>query len=398
MTKKIGNALALLVCMLTLQGQAHADYDTKACNVSFTEEQERILGSAHQVGSPVNFGVTLQAIAWKESFVGDKVVRANPTDGRYGSYGITHVQLSTGAWMLDQKPTKPFRTGLRNDLVTDDSYALQFAAAYLVHTETIAKKITRDGNRQWRATVASYNGSGAQARRYVEDVADKVSYLKSCGLTKTMKRISTPLVAADSTAKKSAKEKLRDRLAEKRSITKEAKALVTEQKASKRANTKSRKVADEPVKTKRARDVLADAGALPRKAPKSVLRNADPLTKEYIQKKTMDIYERALKRAKGDPTIIAWAKGLAVKHVKDPLDQQFMFSVHTLTACCVASGQTKFQTDLDFLNLMLATYMNPSVALVFKNGKFDSALVSKQDAAARMESEDGISVIYSVVV
>ncbi|WYW00697.1 hypothetical protein Illi2_00015 [Pseudomonas phage vB_PpuM-Illi-2] len=392
MTKKIGTALAALVCMLTLQGQAHADYDTKACNVSFTEEQERILGSAHQVGSPVNFGVTLQAIAWKESFVGDKVVRANPTDGRYGSYGITHVQLSTGAWMLDQKPTKPFRTGLRNDLVTDDSYALQFAAAYLVHTETIAKKITRDGNRQWRATVASYNGSGAQARRYVEDVADKVSYLKSCGLTKTMKRISTPLVAADSTAKKSAKEKLKDRLAEKRVAT-----AVAETK-SKRPNTKSRKVADEPVKVKRARDVLAAAGALPRKSPKSVLRNADPLTKEYIQKKTMDIYERALKRAKGDPTVIAWAKGLAVKHIKDPLDQQFMFSVHTLAACCVAGGQTKFQADLDFLNLMLATYLNPSVALVFKNGKFDAALVSKEEAAERMHNEDGISVIYSVIV
>ncbi|WYW02365.1 hypothetical protein Lauda_00014 [Pseudomonas phage vB_PpuM-Lauda] len=392
MTKKIGTALAALVCMLTLQGQAHADYDTKACNVSFTEEQERILGTAHQVGSPVNFGVTLQAIAWKESFVGDKVVRANPTDGRYGSYGITHVQLSTGAWMLDQKPTKPFRTGLRNDLVTDDSYALQFAAAYLVHTETIAKKITRDGNRQWRVTVASYNGSGAQARRYVEDVADKVSYLKSCGLTKTMKRISAPLVASDSTAKKSAKQKLKDRLAEKRVAT-----AVAETK-SKRPNTKSRKVADEPVKVTRARDVLADAGALPRKSPKSVLRNADPLTKEYIQKKTMDIYTRALKHAKGDPTVIAWAKGLAVKHIKDPLDQQFMFSVHTLAACCVANGQKKFQTDLDFLNLMLATYLNPSVALVFKNGKFDSALISKQEASERMHNEDGISVIYSVIV
>lgn len=59
-----------------------------------------VLRLAYATGYQDNLGHTLAAVAWQEGFVGDRIVRINPEDGKLGSYGVISMQLSTAKYLL----------------------------------------------------------------------------------------------------------------------------------------------------------------------------------------------------------------------------------------------------------------------------------------------------------
>lgn len=150
----------------------------------YTVEQRKILDLAYSVGYDYDLGVTLAAISKQESFVGSYVIRDNPNDysvhydaeGREtkirGSYGITHILLSTAMWLEEEDSLWGARGKIASKLMTDDVYALRMAIKKL-------ESVKREGQ-TWREMVARYNGSGIMARQYAEKIASHVNEFKRC--------------------------------------------------------------------------------------------------------------------------------------------------------------------------------------------------------------------------
>lgn len=150
--------------MLLLTSKVNAAY----CN--FTKEQDRLLQLAISWGIPYDFEMTLPAIVMQESFVGDKVVRINPDDGRLGSYGVTHVLLETGLWLEGKKFSRWEALALAEELVTDDDKAMQLALL----------KLKSVHNGDFLATWRKYNHSN-HGGDYANDIRNNIRTLKTCG-------------------------------------------------------------------------------------------------------------------------------------------------------------------------------------------------------------------------
>ena len=140
------------------------------CDISFTPEQNALLHLAHAVGEPHDLGYTLAALTWKESFVGAHIVRINPSDGKHGSYGVTHILLTTAMWMTGVESSWEGKAELAPKLMRDDIYTMNLSLRYLLRFEHLP----------YRKQVERYNGQGPQAEEYANAVIDRVRLLQNC--------------------------------------------------------------------------------------------------------------------------------------------------------------------------------------------------------------------------
>lgn len=154
----------LLACCLSVHITAQAS------ECIFTGEQERLLHLAASYGDAFNYRKTLPAIVMQESFVWKHVVRINPTDGKLGSYGITHILLDTAMWLEEVDSRWEALDKLTERLIKDDLYALQLAVKKLdsVH----------DPEKGWLSTWSAYNGG---SRKYAESIRSNIRLLERCG-------------------------------------------------------------------------------------------------------------------------------------------------------------------------------------------------------------------------
>lgn len=168
MKKVIVSLLSLL-----LSSVAVAQY---TCD-TFTEEQEQLLKMAYVVGVDYDRGYTLAGIIWRESFVGEYVIRVNSNDGDYGSYGIGHMQLSTAMYMLDVDSSWQAKSHLVPLMISDDIFSMSLSMKYLIKKDTLTN---------WRASIRRYNGSGSKADEYADDVIERIRVLEKCGFMQNL--------------------------------------------------------------------------------------------------------------------------------------------------------------------------------------------------------------------
>jgi hypothetical protein len=135
-----------------------------------TPEQSYLVAKAYYTGLPKDMGYTLAAIVIQESFVGRYVIRANNTDGRYGSYGITHVMLDTAMWLEGYNNSWKAKAEILPRLISDDDYALELAL----------KKLHSVKSETWWSTWAKYNGSGTMAQEYARKIGAHIKMIKQC--------------------------------------------------------------------------------------------------------------------------------------------------------------------------------------------------------------------------
>lgn len=137
-----------------------------------TQEQKSILVQAYQLGAPYDLGYTLAAIAWQESFVGDRIVPINLQDP---SAGLWHKNIYNA---LAEHPETP-QNGLQinmmaQKLINDMEFAASIAIADLEHW-----KVRRNGD--WEDIWASYNAGkyyrSEQGRNYARAIHQKVRAL-----------------------------------------------------------------------------------------------------------------------------------------------------------------------------------------------------------------------------
>lgn len=139
-----------------------------ADDCKFTTEQDRLIKLAASYGESFGYRKTLPAIVMRESFVGSYVVRINPKDGKHGSYGITHILLSTAMWLEGEDNIWKAKSEIVDRLMTDDIYSLKLAVEKL---DSVNK-----GN--WMSTWASYNGG---SKKYAYKIRDNIRLLERCG-------------------------------------------------------------------------------------------------------------------------------------------------------------------------------------------------------------------------
>lgn len=139
----------------------------------YTDDQKAILRLSYSVGEPYDLGYTLASIVVQESFVGPYIVRINPSDGGYGSYGLGHVLLD---WAMTYEGVDSSWEGkeiLIPKLLTDDVYALNMALNHLLS----------NSHKGWKDMVISYNGSYTYYNRVVPILRDlqKCLHIKKRG-------------------------------------------------------------------------------------------------------------------------------------------------------------------------------------------------------------------------
>lgn len=139
--------------------------NAEQCRV-FTDEQQQVLDEAYAFGLPYDYGYTLAAIAMKESFVADRVLRYNPTDP---STGVTHIQFNTlkhlsglGHWDSIE---------LAKELIQNDHLSFYYSL----------KKLDSIKGTFWRKWVG-YNGRGRAAEEYANDIQGIIKMFKRCGV------------------------------------------------------------------------------------------------------------------------------------------------------------------------------------------------------------------------
>ncbi len=137
---------------------------------SFTPEQTRLVKLASSYGEIYGYQKTLAAIVVQESFIGDRVIRMNPTDGKYGSYGITHVLLETAMWLESSSRIEAWDV-IAPRLQNDDIYALHLSV----------RKLDTVNNGNWVETWNRYNGN---SKTYGIKIRDHIRNLESCGFFK----------------------------------------------------------------------------------------------------------------------------------------------------------------------------------------------------------------------
>lgn len=160
----------LIVTVVLLAGWLFTDNAHATSCPTFTHEQDILVRKAHAIGSSHDLGYTLAAITWKESIVGDYIVRINATDGQWGSYGVGNMLLTTAMEMEGVENYWRAKARLAPKLINDDVEALSLSMRYLLRHKSLG----------WRAMIVKYNGRGADAVRYQKDVVRRVSVLQRC--------------------------------------------------------------------------------------------------------------------------------------------------------------------------------------------------------------------------
>ena len=172
--------------------------DDQKCR-EYSLEQKAVLETAYLFGRDIGYGYTLAAIAQQESFLGYAVIRINPydKDKRYmhqavrpaGSYGITHVLLTTAMQLDGMDPYNP----------NDSLHALQYLtrtlqnddAAALLYTTRKLEEVRRHyfgtgrplNSKEWHMIWGGYN-SYKDGKAYANSIAKIIKSFIRC---KTMK-------------------------------------------------------------------------------------------------------------------------------------------------------------------------------------------------------------------
>ena len=159
--------LLILMFTLSLSTQSMA----RVCR-NYTPEQMGALTLAYSVGKPHSLQYTLMAIVERESFVGDHIIRVNSKDGKYGSYGISHINLETAMWVEGVKNQWQARAEISPRLIVDDLYSLNLSL----------RKLEANANLGWTDMVRSYNGSVRSPKTldYLNGIRENIKKYKDC--------------------------------------------------------------------------------------------------------------------------------------------------------------------------------------------------------------------------
>jgi len=136
----------------------------------FTEEQYLTISEAFNYGHKQGYGYTLASITIQESFVGTYIVKVNNSDGKYGSYGVTHILLSTAMWLEGYTNHYKAKQDIIPKLINDNEYSFKLSI----------KKLNTYKGSNWSERWASYNGKGDMARKYSKSIKRNVEMLKRC--------------------------------------------------------------------------------------------------------------------------------------------------------------------------------------------------------------------------
>ena len=147
---------------------------------NLTPRQYAVLMYSLEAGRSEDLGLTLAAIAWKESSFGKNKV--NPGDGKHGSYGSHQILLtSAAAHLKDQGLVNVNLNSEQKDimihyLTKNEDVSIRFALEELKYRQKKHK-----GN--YRKMLASYNAghaglSSPAGAKYARDVAYRVRLLE----------------------------------------------------------------------------------------------------------------------------------------------------------------------------------------------------------------------------
>lgn len=153
--------ITLVLCSILFSSTLFADVCRK-----YTSEQLDVINNAYSYGLPYDYGYTLAAIAIKESFLGNRVLRYNPNDP---STGVTHILFGT---LKDL-------SGLNHWDAVDEAQRL-VKNDFLSFEYTVRKLNSIKGTfwNKWKR----YNGKGPAADAYARDIQVIISNLKTCNV------------------------------------------------------------------------------------------------------------------------------------------------------------------------------------------------------------------------
>lgn len=140
------------------------------------QKQKEILYLAYSNGAEKGLGLTLAAIAWKESQFGKFML--NVTDGKYGSYGPYHVVLDY-ALVRNNVKTSWEKSRLAEKLL----YNMEFSSKEALSVLSYWAKRFKNKDNPWRWTVAAYNNGNkslttTKGLNYVNDIAIRVKTIE----------------------------------------------------------------------------------------------------------------------------------------------------------------------------------------------------------------------------
>ena len=137
-----------------------------------TEEQYQVMLGIMHYGDEYELGMTLAAIAWKESGFGK--FNMNLGDGEYGSFGPFHIRLDYAA-KRHNKTSDWSRSRLAERLLYDLEFATKEAANVL--------KSFKNKKCNYSCSLARYNGGytahkNSKALDYAKDVKKRVKAIE----------------------------------------------------------------------------------------------------------------------------------------------------------------------------------------------------------------------------
>ena len=171
---RILSTLSILFCMAF----SSMTYREELRNL--TPRQYAVLMHSLEAGRSEDLGLTLAAIAWKESSFGKE--KSNPGDGKHGSYGSHQILLtSAAAHLRNQGIVNVNLNGEQKDIMIH----------YLVKNEEVSIRFALEELRYWqkkhkgnyRKMLASYNAGNVSlaspaGAKYARDVAYRVRLLE----------------------------------------------------------------------------------------------------------------------------------------------------------------------------------------------------------------------------
>lgn len=139
---------------------------------NLTKEQYQVMLGALHYGEEYELGLTLAAIAWKESGFGKFTM--NLDDGKYGSFSPYHIRLDYASQRHNIK-TGWSRSRLAERLLNDLEFATKEAARVL--------QSFRGKKCNYSCSIARYNGGytahkNKKALAYAEDIKKRVEAIK----------------------------------------------------------------------------------------------------------------------------------------------------------------------------------------------------------------------------
>lgn len=169
----MGIATAVIANPVNANSAQCADYNI------LTGDQRKVLRKAYHYGLPYDYGLTMAAIALKESSAGQFKLNYISND-----FGAMQININTASRTLGI--TNRFqKMRLAERLVNDDEFSYYLAQTVLEHFQR--RRIMT--NQVWQEMIKSYNrgnlwktdpDENAVAEEYLDDVRRNVNLIRSC--------------------------------------------------------------------------------------------------------------------------------------------------------------------------------------------------------------------------